>query len=416
MFIKKLLCCVSIFVFVLGIAVAGDLADSYPGNALMFARVNIQDYINSYIADSKGNEKNILDQVISALKKNHGINVSNDIKSFGMFMFDSLEPSSYGVPGFNLVFFVEGNFEPEKHISVIAKIIEGKEGTPVKSGNINYNNSKVPAIKWKDGLFFFKDNNTLIHCKNNTSKYLLNNKITFGKAPADVARVINENRSFVCFSDNFWTNSTVSKNFAKVPAPVQGFLSNLRILAGKYDEGFLSLWITFANPEGANGTFTLLDQLRAKFNNDSDQAISKFTANIDKLSANELVSEGSQVMSLARMKDLIAEINLSVQEEKTLFIKGPVLDSHLILAGIGLSAAIAIPNFQAARGQARQKACFANQRVLMGAIEMYNMDHDEMIKEITPDIFNAGGLLLREKYLANPLRMPDPDCLIYSEG
>jgi len=417
LFIKKMLCCVSIFLFVIGIAGAADLADSYPAKALVFARVGIQDYLNSYIANRQGTEKNLLDRILSALKNNHGINVSEDIKSFGVFMFDSSEPASSGMPALNPVLFVEGNFVPEKHISIIAKIIESKEGTPVKVASINYNNKKVPALKWKDGLFFFKDKNTLIHCKNNASKYLLNNKVTFGKAPANVMQTIKTNRSFISLSDDFWNNKSVSGNFAsKVPAPVQSVLSSLRILSGKYDNGFMNLWLTFATPEVANGMYTLLEQLRTKFNTDSEQEISKFTSNIDKLSANELVSEGAKLMSLAGMKDLIAEISLSVQEEKTLFIKAPIADTQLIMAGIGLSAAIAVPNFQAARGQALQKACFANQRVLMGAIEMYNMDNDEMIKEITPDMFNAGGLLLREKYLANPLRMPDPDCLIYSEG
>lgn len=157
MFIKKMLCCVSIFLFVIGIAGAADLADSYPAKALVFARVGIQDYLNSYIANRQGTEKNLLDRILSALKNNHGINVSEDIKSFGVFMFDSSEPASSGMPALNPVLFVEGNFVPEKHISIIAKIIESKEGTPVKVASINYNNKKVPALKWKDGLFFFKD-------------------------------------------------------------------------------------------------------------------------------------------------------------------------------------------------------------------------------------------------------------------
>lgn len=157
MFIKKMLCCVSIFLFVIGIAGAADLADSYPGNALVFARVGIQDYLNSYIANRQGTEKNLLDRILAALKNNHGINVSEDIKSFGVFMFDSFERGSSGMPALNPVLFVEGNFVPEKHISIIAKIIESKEGTPIKVASINYNNKKVPALKWKDGLFFFKD-------------------------------------------------------------------------------------------------------------------------------------------------------------------------------------------------------------------------------------------------------------------
>ena len=63
MFIKKMLCCVSIFLFVIGIAGAADLADSYPAKALVFARVGIQDYLNSYIANRQGTENSKLDIV-----------------------------------------------------------------------------------------------------------------------------------------------------------------------------------------------------------------------------------------------------------------------------------------------------------------------------------------------------------------
>ena len=42
---------------------------------------------------------------------------------------------------------------------------------------------------------------------------------------------------------------------------------------------------------------------------------------------------------------------------------------------------------------ARQKACYSNIRVLTGAVEMYNMDHSIMMKELD---FNT---LIQEHYL-----------------
>ncbi len=50
-------------------------------------------------------------------------------------------------------------------------------------------------------------------------------------------------------------------------------------------------------------------------------------------------------------------------------------NSAVILpAATGILAAIAIPNFRKARDNARAKACQANMRVIMGALEMYEMD------------------------------------------
>lgn len=76
-------------------------------------------------------------------------------------------------------------------------------------------------------------------------------------------------------------------------------------------------------------------------------------------------------------------------------------------------AAIAMPNFRKARQQSRQKACEANQRVLLGAIEMYNMDHSEGIENISHDTID---ILLQKKYLRSPLMQPESDCAYGNAG
>ncbi|MFC1742749.1 type IV pilin protein [Candidatus Riflebacteria bacterium] len=65
----------------------------------------------------------------------------------------------------------------------------------------------------------------------------------------------------------------------------------------------------------------------------------------------------------------------------------------MLVAGVGILAAIAIPNFRKARGQAKMKSCAANMRVLMGAVEMFNMDNKPMMKSL--DI----ARLQEEKYI-----------------
>lgn len=56
-----------------------------------------------------------------------------------------------------------------------------------------------------------------------------------------------------------------------------------------------------------------------------------------------------------------------------------LIELMIVIAIIGILAAMAIPNFKRAREQAREKACYSNIRVLLGAIEMYNMDHSTML-------------------------------------
>ena len=79
---------------------------------------------------------------------------------------------------------------------------------------------------------------------------------------------------------------------------------------------------------------------------------------------------------------------------------------------VGVLAAMAIPNFKDARTSARQKACFSNQRVLQGAVEMYNMDVPEknMMRklEISP--------LVSMHYLKDYPSKPEPQCNYESSG
>lgn len=51
-----------------------------------------------------------------------------------------------------------------------------------------------------------------------------------------------------------------------------------------------------------------------------------------------------------------------------------LVELMIVIAIIGVLAAIAIPNFNKARKNAKQKACMANMRSIESAAEMYNME------------------------------------------
>ncbi|NLI77542.1 MAG: hypothetical protein GX442_14000 [Candidatus Riflebacteria bacterium] len=61
-------------------------------------------------------------------------------------------------------------------------------------------------------------------------------------------------------------------------------------------------------------------------------------------------------------------------------------------------------------------ACFANQRLLLSAIEMYNMDNPTMITDLTPDLYLPESPLVQGGYLEGPLTLPDPACRYSSTG
>ena len=62
--------------------------------------------------------------------------------------------------------------------------------------------------------------------------------------------------------------------------------------------------------------------------------------------------------------------------------------------------AIDVPKHGYGSENARRKACFENQRVFLGAIEMYNMDHSDKIQELNSEVIE---LLVKEKLLKGSL-------------
>lgn len=147
----------------------------------------------------------------------------------------------------------------------------------------------------------------------------------------------------------------------------------------------------------------------------------KANDNLKKLLESELVNIKNQLQQLADAKEQQMGGSLSENDRNSLklfreiinsasvFQKGTwtgirangIPGSKMAIPVVGVLAAIAIPNFRKARTGAREKACFANQRVLTGAMEMYMMDNTEPLTKLDIDV------LVRGMYLKSPPQCPD---------
>ncbi len=92
-----------------------------------------------------------------------------------------------------------------------------------------------------------------------------------------------------------------------------------------------------------------------------------------------------------------------------------LIELMIVIAIIGIIAAISLPSQpRYGRRHYRAKACFANQRVLLGALEMYNMDTNEMIHHMDEGVIQA---LIEGKYLKSQVTCPgDPPGHYISDG
>ncbi|MFZ2957505.1 MAG: hypothetical protein WA705_11490 [Candidatus Ozemobacteraceae bacterium] len=102
------------------------------------------------------------------------------------------------------------------------------------------------------------------------------------------------------------------------------------------------------------------------------------------------------------------------EEGKSWFTR--IVEWGIIGGIIFVLAAIATPNFRRTGERSPMKACYANQRVILGAVEMYNMDHSVMISTISDADVSENGLLVKGSYLKSKISKPTPGCSYAATG
>lgn len=68
----------------------------------------------------------------------------------------------------------------------------------------------------------------------------------------------------------------------------------------------------------------------------------------------------------------------------------------IVIGIIVILAAMAVPTSRHGNTSAREKMCFSNQRVLQGAVELYNMDVETKMRELDDE---AQKILIEGKYI-----------------
>lgn len=97
----------------------------------------------------------------------------------------------------------------------------------------------------------------------------------------------------------------------------------------------------------------------------------------------------------------------------TSLLKPVVLIGGLLVALFLVQELIHAQRWRGRSLRAREKACYANMRVLLGAIEMYNMDNPVMINRVDD---GTERRMIDGKYLKANLSKPETGCRYSSSG
>ncbi|MDD3148477.1 MAG: hypothetical protein PHD82_14385, partial [Candidatus Riflebacteria bacterium] len=263
---------------------------------------------------------------------------------------------------------------------------------------------------------FFVDDSTLLISSNDVAEAIATGKIKFGKAPEAYHAVAAQNKSFIGIRFTIMDTLDREALLSELPETVTSHLKNLVFALFVPENNRIDLTAGFVNPENASFIGSSLEAFRSHALLEANARLSQAEAECEKMTFAELFQgSAGQIITAAAGKDFLSCLKFN-SEGLNLQASAVIPPSLRGSALLVIAATIALPNFKIAREQARTKACFANQRVILGAVEMYNMDNQVMLTELKDADTRNGGLLVSKGYLKTGVISPEPDCSYHSIG
>ena len=396
---KKLYLFLFVFVLQASLSFAGSIVDYYPAQTLGTWCFDSK-WASKFMGyTGKNNElSKAFKEAAACLKERISIDIEKDFGKIGVFM----------IPGggsFTSVAVFTGNFNTKNNISLVEKALSNLNNQEAKLETISVNGKKVKSFN--DGVqsIIFYDDSAILYCYNTALEELKSNRITFTKAPDDFAEMIKKTDSFLYISKAV----APLLGMLRVPPQLVENVSSLKVYVDNND--FVRIEIAFTDPDLSKQICDLLKNLVDVY---KGYYAGDFEKNKRNLKDNSISNMPETILSMytgAKAKDLVDSLELSVNGNAVVIsTKFEAFKIILgIVGGVG-NVLMKSPHFANARSNARLKACFSNQRVMQGAVEMYNMDHSTMMTTLDIDT------LVNEKYLKTAPSGPEPDCKYTTVG
>ena len=320
--------------------------------------------------------------------------------------------------------------ESDKFISTIKNILQEKYS--------------IDFDKDVNRIVFFKQNDEVLLSLSgkNTSKFIFsftNNKIkpfdnnAFVEIPKELNSLIEKDKNFIYVDGKNLFNFAgeilssiipemkyVARSFSEVPKeakennPAFELMEGINSLIVYFEDNDIRIEIKCADSDLSEQVMNYLETFRTLYSNNLQKYIDGFKEKLSKNTFVDFAMISAALYSHSKSKKFIDSIEVSLKEEdesvvsiKTKFDIAYIARSA---TSIKLSSMIGgnIGDYTEARDAVNKKICFSTQRVIVKAVEMYNLDNDK--NQMTSLDISA---LVKGKYLN---KITNEYCDFHSEG
>jgi len=342
-----------------------------------------------------------------------------DLKEIRLFVLDDGGTGSLSEE--MLLVQLKGNLDQGRLMPALPNLISMFEKKSLGEGAVKI--GPKDAVKGKLVTVFFSAPDTLCIASHKTARQAIEAGDSFfaqlesqTQPPPSVIDLQVEAARLLERQPEFKTQS------GKLPEGFRLMLTSLQAGRLSIEAGVLKIRLDFSQSGGAEVGASMIDSFKSIAAAKLQEENGKLDQKADTMDPASLLLEwrmqktllaiGTTLLRRVTLEKTPTSLLLSIQLPELFKDANPLL----LTSTVGVLAAIAIPNFQRARMQAQKSACFANQRVLLGAIEMYNMDNATMKTSLFPEDYGPGGVLVMKGYLSAGLFLPTPGCSYSSVG
>ena len=371
----------------------------------LIIKINLNSILSaSQMAESKISAlKKAQEEIQAEIEKRTGLVITRDIKELIITAGPAIDLSSRKPNNFLVI--LTGSFNAEKLIAELSKEKKIKFKSEKKNGRYGLTTDYgVQALFLDDNIFMFGPDEAI--------ESVAGDKFAGAGLSGAAKKYFDESKFFFNLSLTQKIKDDILKNMKMGVPPIASILlKSLQNMMIFDDYPAMVIRTEFSEKTAADdlkkliGSFKdMADIMISAKEKEEDQKLSKAGAiellNPELIGMRAAIGIGKTLLgSLEATSDGGAcEIKIKVPEEFQAAIK---VEHMPILAGAtGILAAIAIPNFNKAKHEARKKACIANMRVLEGGSELYMMENGT-VQSLTVEELVKGGYIKRAPVCAS---------------